>query len=42
MIAEQDSFNTITIVIILDTLQSNFERIIVSMLKTRGKTIKEI
>lgn len=42
MIVEQDFFNTIVIVIILNILHGNLELTMASILKTRDKTIKEI
>lgn len=42
MIAGWDFFNTITIVIIFDDLYNNFETTIVSIVKTKNKTIKKI
>lgn len=41
MKAGYDLFDTIAIVIILDTLHSNFELITASILETRDKTIEE-
>ena len=42
MIVKCDPFDTIVIVIILDTLYRDFKTIIVSILETGVKTIKEI
>lgn len=42
MIVKQNSFNTITIVNIIDNLYNNFEITTASMLKTRNKTIEDI
>lgn len=42
MIVGYDLFNIITIIIIINTLYSNFEIIIASILTTRIKTIKKI
>lgn len=42
MIARCNLFNTIAIIIILDTLYHDFEVIMASILKTRDKTIKKI
>lgn len=42
MTAEHDAFDTIVIVILLDTLRSDFKAIMANILKTRDKTIQKI
>ena len=42
MIAKHSCFDTIIIVIILDTLYNNFEIITASLFETENKTIEEI
>lgn len=42
MTLKHDFFNTIAIIIILDTLYKNFETIMTNMLKTGDKSIEKI
>lgn len=42
IIAERKLFNTITVVIILNTLYNNFETIMASIFETKNKSIEEI